>query len=86
MLNYGNYIIIMNQHELFNKKFNFTIFRSYILRILQSNHLYFINQIIPKELITIFDPIEFEMILNGLPFINVDDWEANSVYKGVYTV
>ena len=47
---------------------------------------YYIIKIIPKELIAIFDPIEFEMILNGLPFINVDDWEANSVYKGVYTV
>jgi len=46
--------------------------------------IYIVIKIIPKELISIFDPTEFEMILNGLPFINVDDWEANSVYKGVY--
>ncbi len=33
---------------------------------------------------TIFTALEFEMLLNGLSFINVDDWETNTVYKGGY--
>ncbi len=33
---------------------------------------------------TIFTALEFEMLLNGLSFINVDDWETNAVYKGGY--
>ena len=54
------------------------------MKVWLSIFIYIVIKIIPKELISIFDPTEFEMILNGLPFINVDDWEANSVYKGVY--
>ncbi|KAL4483978.1 hypothetical protein ABPG72_013984 [Tetrahymena utriculariae] len=41
--------------------------------------------VIPKNLLEIFDANEFEMILNGLPFINVEDWEQNSIYKNGYT-
>jgi E3 ubiquitin-protein ligase HUWE1 len=40
--------------------------------------------VIPKQLISVFNVLEFEMILNGLPFINVDDWEENTTYKGAY--
>lgn len=30
----------------------------------------------------IFDVEEFEMLLYGLPFINLDDWESHTQYKG----
>ncbi len=32
-------------------------------------------KVIPQELISVFDVEEFEMIINGLPFINSEDWE-----------
>ena len=37
-----------------------------------------------RKLNCIFEAHEFEMILNGLSFISLDDWEVNSVYLGVY--
>lgn len=30
----------------------------------------------------VFDAKELEMMIAGVPFIDVDDWEANSIYKG----
>jgi len=43
-----------------------------------------LNQVIPAELFQVFTIEELEMLLNGLPFIDTNDWEANTVYKGVY--
>lgn len=31
-----------------------------------------------------FTPSELEMIINGVPFIDVADWEYNTIYKGSY--
>jgi hypothetical protein len=31
------------------------------------------KKVIPHDLITVFEANEFEMILNGIPFINVED-------------
>ncbi len=39
---------------------------------------------IPAELFQVFTIEELEMLLNGLPFIDTIDWEANTNYKGVY--
>lgn len=36
--------------------------------------------IIPKELISIFDEQELELLISGLPDIDVDDWKNNTVY------
>ena len=33
---------------------------------------------------SVFDINEIEMIVNGLPFIDIDDWENNTEYKGAY--
>lgn len=40
--------------------------------------------VLPKEQFHVFTLEEIEMILNGLPFIDVHDWEHNTVYKGSY--
>lgn len=34
-----------------------------------------IYKVIPKDYLSVFNPLEFEMLLNGVPFINLDDWE-----------
>lgn len=40
---------------------------------------------IPEEIISIFTVEEFEILLNGLPFIDLEDWKENTEYSGVYT-
>ena len=38
----------------------------------------------PEAALTVFDPNELELILCGLPTIDMDDWESNSIYSGLY--
>jgi hypothetical protein len=40
---------------------------------------------IPKETIITFTSDEFELILNGRPFIDVDEWKIFTEYKAPYT-
>lgn len=44
------------------------------------NFLQGFHEIIPKELISIFDEQELELLISGLPDIDVDDWKNNTVY------
>lgn len=45
-----------------------------------SNFLQGFHEIIPKELISIFDEQELELLISGLPDIDVDDWKNNTTY------
>ncbi len=38
------------------------------------------HEIIPAELIAIFDEQELELLISGLPEIDIDDWKANTEY------
>ena len=40
------------------------------------------NQIIPKSLVSLFDEYELELLLSGVPSIDVDDWQTNCGYSG----
>jgi E3 ubiquitin-protein ligase HUWE1 len=40
------------------------------------------HDIIPPELISIFDPQELELIISGLPDIDLDDLRAHTDYQG----
>lgn len=40
--------------------------------------------VVPEPLLTIFDANELELILCGLPRIQLDDWQANTVYAGLF--
>jgi hypothetical protein len=42
--------------------------------------------IIPEPSLTVFDPNELELILCGLPTIDMDDWINNTIYSGYYEV
>jgi E3 ubiquitin-protein ligase HUWE1 len=44
------------------------------------NFLRGFNDIIPAELISIFNEQELELLISGLPDIDVDDWKANTEY------
>lgn len=48
----------------------------------QMNHfLEGFHEIIPKDLISIFNEQELELLISGLPDIDVDDWQYNTVYN-----
>jgi E3 ubiquitin-protein ligase NEDD4 len=40
--------------------------------------------IVPEPALTVFDFHELELILCGLPEIDIDDWERNTIYSGLY--
>lgn len=42
------------------------------------------HKVIPANIVQVFDPNELEMIIFGVPMINLDDWKANTIYKGAY--
>jgi E3 ubiquitin-protein ligase NEDD4 len=39
----------------------------------------------PEPALTVFDPNELELMLCGLPTIDIDDWEKNTIYSGGLT-
>lgn len=41
--------------------------------------------IVPEALLSIFDFQELELVLHGLPKIDMDDWMANTEYTGKIT-
>lgn len=41
-----------------------------------------ILQILPEKLIELFNSDELELFINGYPFIDLDDWKSNTIYKG----
>jgi E3 ubiquitin-protein ligase NEDD4 len=38
--------------------------------------------VVPEPALAVFDSMELELLLCGLPIIDVDDWEANTRYSG----
>lgn len=45
------------------------------------NFLIGFHEIIPKELVAIFDEQELELLISGLPDINVEDWQQHTTYN-----
>jgi E3 ubiquitin-protein ligase NEDD4 len=41
-------------------------------------------KVVPQNLISVFEPFEMEMLLYGVPYIDVKDWRQNTEYKGQY--
>lgn len=44
-----------------------------------------VHELIPPNLLSIFDPNELELLVCGLQKIDVKDWKNNTMYKGGYT-
>jgi len=40
--------------------------------------------VVPEPALTIFDPNELELMLCGLPEIDIKDWEKNTLYSGLF--
>lgn len=41
-------------------------------------------KVVPMDLLRVFEPYELEMLIYGVPYIDVKDWKANTIYKGEY--
>lgn len=39
-------------------------------------------QVIPHNVISVFDNDELEFLMSGAPEISIDDWKQNTIYKG----
>lgn len=46
-----------------------------------NNFIIGFHEIIPKDLVTIFDEQELELLISGLPDIDVQDWQNNTSYN-----
>lgn len=42
--------------------------------------------VIPEQPLTVFDANELELTLCGLPAIDMEDWQANTKYSGLYEI
>ena len=40
------------------------------------------NQLIPQDLINVFDERELELLMGGIAEIDVDDWKKHTDYRG----
>jgi E3 ubiquitin-protein ligase NEDD4 len=40
--------------------------------------------VVPEQALAVFDANELELVLSGLPRINVDDWQSNTFYVGMF--
>jgi len=40
------------------------------------------NELIPQELINVFDERELELLIGGMSEIDVDDWQKHTDYRG----
>ena len=72
-----------NKHEYVQKLVEYRLTGS--VKDQLENFLRGFYDIIPAELIAIFNEQELELLISGLPEIDVDDWKANTEYHN-YTV
>lgn len=67
-----------NKQEYIKKVVEYRLQTS--VREQMDNFLQGFHEIIPKDLVSIFDEQELELLISGLPDIDVDDWQSNTLY------
>ena len=77
----GRNIPVIDLNDFINKRIKFMIgiYEPFIKIIRDTIYKY-----IPKDVITNFTSDEFELILNGRPFIDVEEWKIFTEYKEPY--
>jgi len=79
----GREIPVTNLEDYIDKRINFMIgIYEPFIKIMRNT----IYNYIPKEIITNFTSDEFELILNGRPFIDVEEWRVFTEYKEPYNI
>ena len=79
----GREMPVVYLDDFINKRIQFMIgiYEPFIKIIRDTIYTYF-----PKDIITNFTSDEFELILNGRPFIDVEEWRIFTEYKEPYNV
>lgn len=72
--NKHEYVSLVTEHRLT------TAIKDQIEAFLQGFH-----EVIPASLIQIFNEQELELLISGLPDIDIDDWKNNTEYQGGYS-
>ena len=77
----GKNIIVKNIDDYINKRIQFLkgIYEPFIQKIRDG-----LFKIIPKDKIQILNSDEFDLVLNGKPFIDLEEWKENTHYKRPY--
>ncbi|KAF1336318.1 Nedd4 e3 ubiquitin-protein ligase wwp1, partial [Globisporangium splendens] len=73
-----------NKDEYIERRFRYVLFES----VADQLHVFLkgLYEVIPRELLMLFDPEEFDYLLCGSDEIDVDDWEQNTKYtENLYT-
>ena len=79
----GREIPVTNLEDYIDKRINFMIgIYEPFIKIMRNT----IYNYIPKEIITNFTSDEFELILNGRPYIDVEEWKVFTEYKEPYNI
>jgi len=83
LVNKGREIPLTNIDDYIMKRINFLVglYEPFIKEIRDNIYTYF-----SKEVITNFTSDEFELILNGRPFIDIEEWKIFTEYKEPYNV
>ena len=81
IINNGKNIPVNNLEDYVNKRINFMIglYEPFIKRIRDS-----LYKVIPKEAIENFTSDQLELLLNGRPFIDIEDWKLFTEYREPY--
>ena len=75
----GNNIKVEDINDYIEKRINYMINKSKIL----INHIQEgLFTFIPKDILQSLNSSELELLICGQPFIDVNDWNKNSIYKG----
>lgn len=68
-----------NKHEYVRLVVEYRLHTSVVEQM--NNFITGFHEIVPKDLVTIFDEQELELLISGLPEIDVADWQSNSSYN-----
>jgi hypothetical protein len=81
MINFGREIPVEDIDDYINKRIDFLygLYEPFIKRIRDS-----LYNIISKEVIQIFTSDQLELLLNGRPFIDIEDWKQFCEYREPY--
>ena len=82
IINNGKNIIVDDIDEYINKRIDFMIglYEPFIKRIRES-----LFSVIPKNVIDNFTADQLELLLNGRPFIDIEDWKQFTEYRAPYS-
>ena len=81
LINHGRDVLVTDLNDYIKQRINFMIgiYEPFISEIRETLFKYY-----PREVISNFTSDEFELLVNGRPFIDVEEWKIFTEYKAPY--